>query len=173
MTPQKRTQRLRSAGLTPTIQRVAVLEYLESTCSHPTADQVLEEVRRKHPSVSRATVYNALDALTKAHLILRLTVDPGVARYDADHSPHAHFRCRLCNTVYDIPVHDEKALGLDVDGHRVETVRTYAYGVCSACLKKTNSEGSLGEPTKLMQNASQSRSASSPDDTGRGGEPSA
>jgi len=131
-----RTEKLREVGLTPTIQRLAVLESLEKTRSHPTADQVLETVRKKHPTVSRATVYNTLEALTQAGLILRITVDPSVARYDADLGPHAHFRCRACNTVYDVIVEDENTLGDEIEGHRIETVRTYAYGVCSNCRKK-------------------------------------
>jgi len=150
MMPEERTQRLRNVGLTPTIQRIAVLEYLEETTRHPTADQVLEAVRKKHPSVSRATVYNALDALTRAHVILRLTIDPSVARYDADRAPHAHFRCRLCDAVYDVPINDDGSFNLDTDGHRVETVRLYAYGICVACLAK-ETEGC--EPTKEVRGA--------------------
>jgi Fe2+ or Zn2+ uptake regulation protein len=126
-------------GLTPTIQRLAVLESLEKTRSHPTADQILESVRKKFPTVSRATVYNTLEALTQAGLILRITVDPSVSRYDADLGPHAHFRCRVCNTVYDVCVEDENTLGDQIEGHRIETVRTYAYGICSECLAKEGS----------------------------------
>jgi len=127
---------MRSLGLTPTIQRLAVLEALESTTSHPTADQVLETVRKKHPTVSRATVYNTLEVLSQAGLILRITVDPAVARYDADLGPHAHFRCRVCNIVYDVAMDKEFSLDEYIEGHRVETVRTYAYGVCKMCLQK-------------------------------------
>lgn len=131
-----RSDKLRELGLTPTIQRMAVLDCLEKTKKHPTADQVLVTVRKKFPSVSRATVYNTLEALTQAGVILRLTVDPSVARYDADIGPHAHFRCRICNTVYDIVM--DKDINLDeyVADHHVEAVRTYAYGVCEKCLKK-------------------------------------
>lgn len=86
--------------------------------------------------MSRATVYNTLEALTQAGLILRITVDPSVARYDADLDPHAHFRCRVCNAVYDVHIEDENTFGEEIDGHRVETVRTYAYGICANCLAK-------------------------------------
>lgn len=139
----ERSDQLRELGLTPTIQRLAVLQSLENTRQHPTADQVLGAVRKKFPSVSRATVYNTLEALTKAGIIQQITVDPAVARYDADIGPHAHFRCRICNTVYDIVM--DKDINLDdyVFGHHVEAVRTYAYGVCEKCLEK-GVKGSAG-----------------------------
>jgi Fe2+ or Zn2+ uptake regulation protein len=127
---------LRDVGLVPTIQRLAVLEWLCKTEQHPTADQVLSAVRRKFPSISRATVYNTLVALTKAGMILRLNVDPAVTRYDADLGPHAHFRCRLCEKVYDIEVKKGMPIDVKADGHLVESVRTYAYGVCADCLQK-------------------------------------
>jgi Fur family peroxide stress response transcriptional regulator len=135
MAPKKRMERLRNVGIGPTVQRMAILEFLEETTSHPTADEVYSEIREAYPTIARATVYNTLDALTKAGMIVRLNVDPAVARYDADLGPHAHFRCRLCNKVYDIPLNRRHPLEAKCDGHLVETVLTYAYGVCADCLK--------------------------------------
>lgn len=126
-------ERLRSVGLTPTIQRMAILEFLEKTRTHPTADEVLCHVRKRFPTVSRATAYNTLEALTQAGVILRITVEPGVVRYDADTGPHAHFRCRLCGTVLDLPLDREPDLSACANGHCIESVRTYAYGVCRGC----------------------------------------
>jgi len=127
-------RRLRDAGISPTMQRMAILEYLEETHSHPTADEVYAAVRKSYPTIARATVYNALDALTKAGTILRLTIDPGASRYDADLEPHIHFRCRVCDALLDLPAPKRRALAGCVNGHRVESVRTYAYGVCADCL---------------------------------------
>jgi Fe2+ or Zn2+ uptake regulation protein len=127
--------------LVPTIQRLAILEYLEGTRSHPTADEVHTAVAERFPSISRATVYNTLEALSRAGAIVQLTVDRSATRYDADLSPHVHFRCRLCGRVYDIPVESENRLGAEVAGHRVESVRTYAYGVCSSCLANRSDAG--------------------------------
>ena len=152
MKQTERSDRLRELGLTPTIQRLAVLDCLERTKKHPTADQVLVAVRETFPSVSRATVYNTLQALTKAGMILQITVDPAVSRYDADLSPHAHFRCRICNTVYDVGLDEESNLEAHIEGHHIEAVRTYAYGVCKKCLVKTQQTSSTGS-TKNAQPA--------------------
>ncbi|MFC2078371.1 Fur family transcriptional regulator [Candidatus Bipolaricaulota bacterium] len=157
MQKTERSDKLRKLGLTPTIQRMAVLESLEKTRTHPTADQVLVAVRKRFPTVSRATVYNTLEALTQAGLILRITVDPAVARYDADLGPHAHFRCRLCNVVYDIAVEDKSPLGEEVAGHQIETVRTYAYGVCARCIQPGSASA---EPNQKKRSKTSSSSDS-------------
>jgi len=133
--------RLREAGVTPTMQRLAILEYLEGTRAHPTADDVYAAVHKTCPTIARATVYNTLEALTKAGTILQLTVDPSAARYDADLGPHVHFRCRLCGEVYDIDVKQESCLESVTKGHRVESVRTYAFGVCASCREKEPTTG--------------------------------
>ncbi len=133
MPPQKRIARMRDAGVTPTMQRLAILEFLEGTKAHPTADEVYTAVHKTYPTIARATVYNTLEALTKAGAILQLTMDQGAARYDADTGPHVHFRCRVCEKVYDIDARQQRCLGKEVDGHQVEAIRTYAFGVCASC----------------------------------------
>jgi len=177
MAAEKRLARLRDAGVTPTMQRLAILEYLEGTKSHPTANEVYVKVRKTCPTIARATVYNTLEALTKAGTILQLTVDPAAARYDADTEPHVHFRCRLCSMVYDIDAKQESCLGDMVKGHRVESVRTYAFGVCASChedvpaetarqnkptarprLKKLQASSHEPPPTPAPQNEPKARS---------------
>ena len=137
-------ERLRNAGISPTMQRLAILEHLEGTRSHPTADEVYAQLRREYPTIARATVYNTLEALTNAGAILRLTADPTASRYDADLEPHIHFRCHVCGGLYDIAVNTANTLGENVDGHRVESVRTYAYGVCAECLESNSTSKDAG-----------------------------
>lgn len=164
MRNMERSDQLRELGLTPTIQRLAVLQSLENTRQHPTADQVLIAVRKKFPAVSRGTVYNTLEALTKVGVIQRITVDPAVARYDADMGPHAHFRCRICNTVYDIVMDKDIDLDEYIEGHHVEAVRTYAYGICATCAR----EPELDRGAKQKKRSKPSSSSNSL--SGKGGE---
>jgi len=133
MRPKDHSDRLRELGIVPTIQRIAILEHLEGTKCHPTAEQVYTAVRNQFPSISRATVYNTLDRLTSAGAVLRLCLEPSAARYDADTSIHGHFRCRACGSVYDIDVTAPLEVDEEIDGHRIEAIRTHAYGVCANC----------------------------------------
>ncbi len=133
MTCRPCEEKLRSVGLKPTIQRMAILDVLQNTHSHPTADEVLCQVRENFPTISRATAYNTLEALTRAGVILRITMDPGAVRYDADTEPHVHFRCRRCGTVFDLPLEQKIDLSACAQEHRIESVRVYAYGICPHC----------------------------------------
>jgi len=127
--------KLRQLGLVPTIQRVAVLEMLENNHSHPTAEQVYQEVKDHFPSIAKATVYNTLDALKKGGVIRELTIAREAARYDFNPSPHPHFLCRVCGNLIDVDLPCPIRPGDEVLGHRVESVQTYLYGVCSQCRK--------------------------------------
>jgi Fur family transcriptional regulator, peroxide stress response regulator len=139
-------QKLRSVGLTPTIQRMAILDVLQNTHSHPTADEVLCHVREQFPTISRATAYNTLEALTQAGVILRITMDLGAVRYDADTEPHAHFRCRQCGSVFDLPLEREIDLSACAQGYRIESVRVYAYGVCPRCKDGVTAPDNTDDP---------------------------
>jgi Fur family peroxide stress response transcriptional regulator len=168
MVPQKRMARMRDAGVAPTMQRLAILEYLEGTKSHPTADEIYAEIQKTCPTIARATVYNTLEALTKSGTILQLTVDPTAARYDADLGPHVHFRCRLCGKVYDIDAKEKHCLGNEVEGHRVESVRTYAFGVCAQC-RVASASGA--EPRQAEQKDAARRKPARPGRKERGNAP--
>jgi Fe2+ or Zn2+ uptake regulation protein len=115
------------------MQRVAVVEHLRDTEGHPTAEEIHRAVSAQHPSVSRATVYNALHALVEAGLVCELTVDREAAHYDLCTQPHAHFRCRQCRRLFDVDVSAPVHPGEEIEGHRVESVSTYLYGLCAQC----------------------------------------
>jgi len=138
---EERSARLRKLGLIPTVQRLAVLEYLDSADTHPTAEEVYAAIRKRLPTISRATVYNTLDALTKSRAILRLTIDPTASRYDGLDETHTHFYCRICHKVYDIEL-PARSFPEEVNGHKIEEVQTYAYGVCAACRTSQTEEES-------------------------------
>src|SRR6185503_5992148 len=95
-------RRLRDHGLRVTLPRLAVLEYLAASTSHPTADEVGSAVNRLVPTASRASVYNVLHSLSEAGLVEELVLDDAVARYDANLAPHHHFVCTRCRAVEDI-----------------------------------------------------------------------
>ncbi len=135
MDTEARSKRLRELGLVPTIQRVAVLEFLEKNHTHPTAEEVYCGVKTRFPSISKATVYNTLDVLKKAGTIRELTIAREAARYDYDPSSHPHFLCRVCGNLIDIDLPCPIRSGDEVLGHKVESVQTYLDGVCAQCRK--------------------------------------
>src|SRR6185436_4935485 len=73
---------VRAAGLKLTPQRLAIVRELAEDESHPTAQELFERLRPALPTMSFATVYNTLDALTTAGLCAALSLSPGPSRFD-------------------------------------------------------------------------------------------
>ena len=94
---------LTEAGIRPSAQRLSVLEYLTGTTCHPSADRIYEDVHAMQPTLSRSTIYNTVKLFLDKGVIETVAGDSSECRYDYFHKPHAHFQCRQCRKVYDIP----------------------------------------------------------------------
>ena len=92
------------SGIRLTPQRRLVFEALMEKRDHPTALEVFMRVKERMPSISLATVYNCLEALTESHLIRHVNLDRESSRYCANLTPHGHFFCGECGSVMDVPL---------------------------------------------------------------------
>lgn len=86
-----------------TRQRMALYDALRQCMSHPTAEELFRMVQPSASGLSRATVYNTLDALCRAGLVRRLPTTNGCCRFDADVSDHLHVRLRDTAEIRDVP----------------------------------------------------------------------
>ena len=77
-------------GLKVTPQRIAILEAIIQLGNHPTADNIIDYIRKKHPNISTATVYKVLDAFVACGLINRVVTERNIMRYDAIMESHHH-----------------------------------------------------------------------------------
>jgi|GEM_PF-440594 Fe2+ or Zn2+ uptake regulation protein len=123
-----------------TQQRKAVLEAVIALAGkHPTAAEVFDTVRVRHPRMSLATVYRALHALVRQNSVCEIRIE-NVARYDAGPCPHHHVVCRHCGAVLDVCaeampeslaklLHElESTTGYRLDPHPIQMS-----GLCRAC----------------------------------------
>ncbi len=116
---------LRSVGLQPTPQRLAVARYVLGTTSHPTADQVLAKARKECPTLSRATVYNTLARFAERGLVRLQTIKEGVVVFDACTEKHHHFIDDATGKIYDVPWEalsisgEERLQGFDIREYQV------------------------------------------------------
>jgi Fe2+ or Zn2+ uptake regulation protein len=94
---------LRQCEIQPTPQRIAVVECVLASKTHPTADDVLTSARKTCPTVSRATVYNTLNLLVEKGLIGMQTIKEGAVVFDPNRENHHHFIDVESGNVYDIP----------------------------------------------------------------------
>ena len=92
-------------GLRATRQRTAIFRTLCATDTHPSADELFERVKPVCPGMSRATVYNNLEALADAGLVRVLPppIGKGASRFDATTDQHIHVRDEATGQVADVP----------------------------------------------------------------------
>lgn len=96
--------RLRTAGLRPTRQRVALANTLfRNGDRHLTAETLHEEVTASGFNVSLATVYNTLHQFTSAGLLRMIAVEGSKSYFDTNTSDHHHFFVEEENRILDIP----------------------------------------------------------------------
>lgn len=107
-------QRLRSVGLRPTRQRLALAKLLFDTgCDrHVSAEHLHEEALRSGIKVSLATVYNTLHQFTESGLLREVVVDCGRAYFDTNVSDHHHFFHEDENLLEDIEASSVMVTGL-------------------------------------------------------------
>jgi len=119
-----------------TRQRSVILEELQRTRRHPTADQVYRRVRRRLPRISLATVYRNLELMADRGLIRKTAPGVGPRRFDGETAPHHHARCLQCGAMADAPA---GALGEcgphagDVAGFEIVDYRLELLGYCPKC----------------------------------------
>lgn len=128
-------ERLTEYGIKPSVQRMAIMEYLMTHFTHPTADEVYMALCDTIPTLSKTTVYNTLKLFVDHQAALMLTIDEKNVHFDGDTSLHSHFFCRRCGRVHDLPYSGKKreARELLIEGHAVEEIHHYYKGICKDC----------------------------------------
>ena len=143
-TEQEAARALREVGLKATPQRLAILRSLAGDETHPTAQELFERLSSEFPSLSVATVYNTLSALTRIGRCTPLELG-GPLRFDPNVDPHDHAVCERCGAIRDVSAPGEP----DVDpeepaaegapapeglpGFTVRRVERIYRGLCAAC----------------------------------------
>ncbi len=126
-----------------TLQRRIIQEILHNTTSHPTAENIYLEARKKLSYISLGTVYRNLKVLLQDNKIQELNYGKGVSHFDGNYFPHYHFVCQACGRVYDIDItmqqgllESAKAAAMgEITSHRLEF-----YGICNACLMEKQAQ---------------------------------
>lgn len=111
--PSTALKRLRSVGLRPTRQRLALARLLlENGDRHVTAEQLHSEALASGIRVSLATIYNTLHQFTRAGLLREAVVEPGRSYFDTNTADHHHFFCEATGKLQDISAQHLSVSGL-------------------------------------------------------------
>ena len=127
----------------PSLQRISVMQYLDSHRTHPSVDEIYNALSPDMPTLSKTTVYNVLKLLVSKSLIQQLTIDDKKVLFDINTEKHAHFICKRCGKVLDLAMSKNEnktngTQGFMLDGNYIEETQIYYKGICNECLKKIN-----------------------------------
>jgi Fur family peroxide stress response transcriptional regulator len=100
---------LKQAKLKTTPQRLCVLKIL-SNHTHPTIDELYEQIKSEYPSISLATVYKNLSTLINENLVIEVNSPNQKAKYDIYEHPHIHLVCSNCGNITDISANDAQMI---------------------------------------------------------------
>lgn len=115
-------------------QRECILNYLKNTTSHPTAEEIYQDLKAELPNLSLATVYRNCNKLADAGELIRLDAG-GKTHFDADTTDHQHFVCNTCGRVCDMFFNLPESLieKNAPDGFVTHTYKLFFYGACNDC----------------------------------------
>ena len=138
---KKYKKKLESHGVSATIQRVKILEFLDKKRIHPTADQVYQGIKDRMVSLSKATVYNTLKLFSENGIVNELTLFDNTTRYEYNIDNHIHFKCISCDNIFDIMEEQSIYTKEFIDGHKITDYHISLRGICKDCLAKIEKKG--------------------------------
>lgn len=124
-------------------KRDAILTYLRSTTTHPSAEMVFTQLKPQIPDLSMGTVYRNLNLFKTQGLAISVATVKGVERFDGNTDPHVHFICSECDAVIDLMdmqvPESLKAVAEISCGGQVDGCQLSFTGICQNCLEQGES----------------------------------
>jgi len=85
--------------------RRAILDVLNHTGKHLSAEQIYKETSKVYPNVGLSTIYRNLEMLVRIGLVCKFDAGDNKSRYEIAKRPnenhHHHLICKKCNSIID------------------------------------------------------------------------
>jgi len=139
---QEAKECLSAQGGRMTSERLLILETLDASGGHPTADELYHLIKPHHPDLNLSTVYRTLRWLEQEGLVGTQRFGEGSRqdRFDPGFpAEHHHFVCASCQQVIEFEDSQVESIKLGFEriyGARVDSASIVLNGLCSDCLKK-------------------------------------
>ncbi len=137
----------RGGGYRITIPRQIILQVLDESKKHLSAEDIFLKVHQIYPTIGLTTVYRTLELLVGMGLVFKFDFGDGRARYelcrgDDSSSHHHHLVCTNCGRIIDYAEFIEEELEL-INKTKQELEKKYGfeirnhtlqfYGLCKRC----------------------------------------
>ena len=127
---------LKNHDIRPLPHKIAIMQYLLERYDHPTIEQIYNDLLPTMPTLSKTTVYNTLKLFCDNKVATAMAIDERNVRYDVHSrtSTHAHFRCKKCNAIFDVPLKESDIPPCrNSEEFNLEETQVYFFGTCKSC----------------------------------------
>ena len=114
-----------------------ILDTINASTDHPTAEQVYLHLKERGTKVSMATVYNNLNRLWEENRIRKVSLEGMADRYDRTRR-HDHIVCKKCGRLLDVDLGDLTAQLEEKAGISILSYDLKLLYLCEACRKNLN-----------------------------------
>jgi len=129
-------------SLRKTRERFMILEHICQIHGHFDVEMLQQRLEEHHFHVSRSSIYNTIELLMDAGLIVRYQFTSQLVQYElkALASTHHHAICNYCGAIKEIK---NDKISKDIANQRItkftyEYHTLYIYGMCSKCKFRLN-----------------------------------
>lgn len=127
---------LKEHGLRITPQRTLILQTILSLKGHPT----VEDIHRKIPHISIATIYNNINLFVSLRILKELPYGNGLSKYELANQPnHYHILCESCGEIIDFnypTLSQIEHVACKLTQFKIHSHQMEVYGLCQSCQKK-------------------------------------
>ncbi len=116
--------------------KTTILDAIKNNGTHPTLEQIYQEISPLFPEVGIKTVDHHICCLKRENCILELDFNEGFKRLDGNIKSHSHFFCSKCSAVYDICIQLKRLVytyEINKLRHKILDCRLIFLGICKNC----------------------------------------
>lgn len=127
---------LKSKNFRLTPQRVELVKLIAASEGHPSATGLFEEIKKRFPTMSPATVYKTLAMLKEMNQVLEIDLH-GDSHYDGNRpEPHPHLVCIKCGRIMDGDYEMDPSVLRKLElasGFLIKSSQINFLGLCAKC----------------------------------------
>lgn len=113
-----------------------ILEMIQSSEGHLTAEEAFMLAKKKHINVSMASIYRILNKLYEEGLINKVSTEDGPDIFDKTINEHGHLVCDVCGGIIDfeiLPI--KKVINKEVK-EDIKSIDLKLHYICEKCKSK-------------------------------------
>jgi len=135
-------EEIKRKGLKITMQKILILKKLLKMKNHPSAEKLIEEIKKEYSYINISTVYKLLNIFRKKGIVQEIPSFDDERHFDGNPIPHPHIICLKCKKIEDIDEIDMKSIEKIINkiekkkGYELISKNLIFLGICEKCKER-------------------------------------